>query len=143
IASPQNVEATLDARSALVNIDPVHLQQVLLNLVTNAAHAMQHKAGRIRIVSGRRQPDPRAARENGAELERPYVRLSVEDQGVGIPRELQGAIFEPFFTSKAERGTGLGLATARAIVGRAGGFLEVESDLGRGATFHVWLPLAA
>ena len=68
-----------------------------------------------------------------------YVKLSVSDTGEGIPPETLARIFEPYFTTK-QQGNGLGLATVYSIVKRHGGQIEVESALGRGSTFHVWLP---
>jgi two-component system, cell cycle sensor histidine kinase and response regulator CckA len=70
-----------------------------------------------------------------------YVRISIADHGTGIPSNVLPHIFDPFFTTK-QKGTGLGLATCYSIVNRHGGCLEVESEVGKGSTFHVYLPAA-
>ena len=114
--------------------DPERLRQVLVNLVGNAVKF---------TASG--NVDVRAARA-GAKDGTPLIRFSVTDTGEGIPKERQTAIFESFTqadgsTTRRFGGTGLGLTISRKLVGLMGGSLEVESDLGRGSTFHFTLPL--
>lgn len=111
------------------------INQLVLNLVVNAAHAIEDaprppaSRGTIRILT----------REAG-----PRVAISVEDDGCGIPPEIRGKLFDPFFTTKAVgRGTGQGLAIARRVVDRHGGTLSFESEVGKGTTFRVELPLSA
>lgn len=133
----------LAASGARVAIDGVQLQQILLNLVSNAAHAMENRSGRISVRTRIGEPSLSRALRHGFEPGVRFVCLSVTDQGVGIAPELRETIFEPFYTSKADRGTGLGLATARAIIEGAGGFITVDSEVGVGTTFEVWLPLVS
>lgn len=115
--------------------DANELDQVLLNLTTNARDAMQGR-GRL-TLSTRRSP---AGNPHGGG----WARLSVKDTGSGIRPELNGKIFEPYFTTKPEgTGTGIGLATVDRLVRRGGGRIEVESEVGGGTTFHVDLPLDA
>lgn len=127
------IELALDAPGAKVTIGSVQLQQAVVNLVTNAAHAMRGRPGAVvvRTTCAPRGPD-----------DAPWLRLSVEDRGVGIPAELHAAVFEPYFTQKKDQGTGLGLATVRAIVERAAGVVELRSTVDVGATFDLWFPLS-
>ena len=123
-------ETTLDPDAGAVEIDPAQLEQVILNLTLNARDAMP-KGGRLRISTGSAHSD------GGA----PLVRLSVEDDGVGMDEATRPHIFEPFFTTKeVGKGTGLGLATVYGIVEQAGGRIVVHSEPQRGARFDVLLP---
>jgi two-component system, NtrC family, sensor kinase len=111
----------------LVHTDAPSLRQVVLNLLTNATHAIQ-KDGKIRIATRRS--------ENGS------VDIIVEDTGCGIPKDHLTKIFDPFFTTKAEgKGTGLGLSICHGIVDKLGGRISVSSEVGKGATFVVTLPI--
>ena len=119
-----------------VNGDPVQLEQVLLNLLINARQAMLGRGGSITI---------KAAAVEGE----PCVRIQVIDTGPGIPEKLLPKIFQPFFTTKGtarkgeSKGTGLGLAICKEIVEHHKGRIEVESTVGSGTTFNVYLPAAA
>jgi EAL domain-containing protein (putative c-di-GMP-specific phosphodiesterase class I)/signal transduction histidine kinase/ligand-binding sensor domain-containing protein/CheY-like chemotaxis protein len=122
-------------------IDPVQLQQVLLNLALNARDAMPG-GGRLAMELGpcRAGAELQAA---GLDPARPYARIAVRDSGGGMSSEERSRIFEPFFTTKAPgKGSGLGLAISQTIVKQAGGALRVESTPGAGATFLVYLPVA-
>jgi signal transduction histidine kinase len=120
--------------------DPSQLQQVLLNLVLNARDAMS-AGGRLEIMVTSSPNGSAAADSGSAPPAEPTVRLSVRDEGVGIPQHLHARIFEPFFTTKAGGyGTGLGLATVQSIIADHGGHIELESEVGRGSTFTVVLP---
>lgn len=135
--------ANLQATPAPVRLDPVHLQQLVVNLAVNARDAMP--SGGSLVI----ETDTRAV--TAAEVEaRPgvepgtFVVLALTDTGCGMSPETIEHIFEPFFTTKpAGKGTGLGLATVYEIVSQAGGFVRVESEIGQGTTFRVYLPLAA
>jgi two-component system cell cycle sensor histidine kinase/response regulator CckA len=122
---------------ALVNIDPSEFEQVVLNLVLNARDAMP---GGGRIVIGITQVD--AATEKLSSLPPgSYVRLNVTDTGMGITPEVRAHLFEPFFTTKEQgKGTGLGLASAYGIVSQSQGLIGVNTEVGRGTTFSVYLP---
>jgi signal transduction histidine kinase len=119
-----------------VMIAPGQLTQVLMNLVINARDAMS-KRGVVKIHA-----TTLSARRSLSDLqERPEIVISVIDQGSGMPAEVLEHVFEPFFTTKAEQGgSGLGLATLYSIVRKAGGHVEVESEVGRGTRFDVVLP---
>jgi len=118
------------------------LQQVLLNLLLNARDAMP-EGGVIRITRTARRigEDPLWARRGV--LPGLYHEVAVADTGTGIPREILGRIFDPFFSTKGiGKGTGLGLSTSLSIVRAHGGWLDAESEEGRGSTFRILLPVA-
>jgi PAS domain S-box-containing protein len=120
--------------------DPTQLHQVLLNLSVNARDAMP--AGGALIISALNfmVDDHYASMTPGAKAG-PHVLFEVNDNGMGIPRQIIDQIFDPFFTTKElGHGTGLGLSTVIGIVKGHGGFLSVESEIGRGTTFKVYLP---
>jgi PAS domain S-box-containing protein len=120
--------------------DPTQLHQVLLNLCVNARDAMP--AGGMLTISAENFPvDQHYASMTPGATAGPHVLLEVKDAGMGIPREIIDKIFDPFFTTKElGHGTGLGLSTVIGIVRSHGGFLSVESEIGRGASFKVYLP---
>lgn len=125
-----------------VRIDPVQMEQVILNLVINARDAMPG-GGQLWIQTRITSLGPEHVFAHPeAKLGR-HVELLVRDEGTGMDLDTQRRIFEPFFTTKAEgRGTGLGLSTVYGIVHQNKGSLAVESELDKGSTFHVFLPLA-
>ncbi|MEW6218740.1 MAG: ATP-binding protein [Thermodesulfobacteriota bacterium] len=128
---------------ATVVIDPAEVHQILMNLCTNAAHAMRGGGGRL-TVSLREASGPMVDHDGGALLqERPCVRVSVQDTGHGIEPAHLARIFEPFFTTKGPgEGTGMGLSVVHGIVTGCGGGVRVESAPGQGSTFHIYLPLS-
>ena len=123
-----------------VNADPVHIEQVLLNLVLNAKDAMP-EGGTVTIETASLEFDPPAAqRHPGVQVGR-FTRLQVTDTGHGMDSETQRRIFEPFYTTKeVGKGTGLGLSIVYYIVTQCAGFIDVASAPGRGTTFSVHLP---
>ena len=123
-----------------VRANPTQLEQVIVNLCVNARDAMP-RGGRLGI-SVQRQTHPIAAlQQRGRVATRPYVVLTVEDNGEGMAPDVRRRIFEPFFTTKdVTKGTGLGLATVYAIIERHGGFADVTSELGCGTVFRLYYP---
>jgi PAS domain S-box-containing protein len=141
LAGPKvKIEARLDPPLPAVKIDPVQLEQVLMNLVSNARDAIEG-AGVISLTATFGELGPARAEEASIEPG-PYVTLAVRDTGAGIPEEVLSQIFEPYFTTKGEGGTGLGLATVYGIVKQAAGGIIVESRFGEGTTFEILLPAA-
>jgi signal transduction histidine kinase len=123
------VERNYDAELPLVTVDPSAIKQVFLNLLKNAADALDETGGTVRI-------------HVASSPERRSVEVSVADNGPGIDAELRSRIFDPFFTTKpAGRGTGLGLAICRRIAESHRGTLEVETAPGEGAAFTLRLPM--
>ena len=125
----------MKASQASVLADPVQIQQVLMNLCTNAAHAMKEKGGTLDIelrdfsvsASERRSDDMKPGL---------YMKLVVRDTGVGIQPEVINRIFDPFFTTKKpDEGTGLGLSVVQGIIQQHDGYVTVESQPGKGSTF--------
>ncbi len=130
-----------DAIESTTMADPTRIHQVLMNLCTNAAHAMRAEGGTLAITlenidigqsAGIGYPDLRAG---------PYLRLSVADTGCGMDAAVQRRIFDPYFTTKGpNEGTGLGLAVVYGIVKDLSGSIAVSSEPGKGATFDVYFP---
>lgn len=129
------------ANPVKVQMDSTRAQQLLLNLCVNAQDAMP-EGGKLTItntIAALTQPQAaKAQRPPGTE----FLRCAVADSGSGIPPEILPRIFDPFFTTKGHgKGTGLGLAIVQSVISKAGGFLEVDSIVGKGTTFYIYLPL--
>src|SRR5450759_1123604 len=123
-----------------IRVDASQLEQVLLNLALNARDAMP-SGGKLRLVTETVTVDEAWALRYPSMTSGRYVRLTVSDTGVGMPPETQAHIFEPFFTTKPlGKGTGLGLATVYGIIAQRGGFLGVDSQVGRGTSFAIYFP---
>ncbi len=121
--------------------DPGQLQQILINLAVNAQDAMP-QGGRLIIETNRVQLDDAFLRLHGGEIAGPHAVLCVSDTGIGMDRETQLKIYDPFFTTKGPgKGTGLGLATVYGIVKRHSGYIHVYSEPGHGTTFRLYFPL--
>lgn len=136
----RDIEITMDLDRNLppIWVDADLLKQVIMNMLVNAQQAIEEK-GTITIRS-RRVPQARSP-EPGAKPV-PMVELSIIDTGCGIPEQNLKRVFDPFFTTKAQgKGTGLGLSVSHGIVKAHGGAIEVESTVGEGTTFRVYLPL--
>ena len=140
-APPSVVVHSVIKETCVARIGRQHAEQVVSNLAVNAIHACGER-GRVRIaVACTRVSGPMAGRHPGYS-DSTAVRLTVQDDGVGIEEELLDRILEPYYTTKGEEGTGLGLSIVSDLVREAGGSIAVESQPGRGTTFEVLLPLA-
>ncbi len=136
------IQQKIEKNTGVIEADPTQFHQVLMNLCTNAAHAMHEKDGVLEISLSNIDWDQNAA-DRPAELKPgPYLKLSVSDTGDGINPDTQDQIFEPYFTTKEKgEGTGLGLAVVQGIIKSHNGAVAVESEVGQGSTFHVYLPI--
>jgi len=119
-----------DRASRLVLMNRTELQQVLINLIVNAIHAMPD-GGSLTLLSY-------DADRDGV----PGIVIEVADTGIGMEPDVVEKVFDPFFTTKRRDGTGLGLSISQTLIKRQRGQITVESKVGRGSTFRVWLPEA-
>ncbi|MHA2253580.1 MAG: PAS domain-containing sensor histidine kinase, partial [Candidatus Kariarchaeaceae archaeon] len=125
LTSNISIELELEEAINQVNVDPAQIGQVVMNLVINAKDAMPD-GGVLRIITKNKEQN---------------VMLCIEDTGIGIDREIQTKIFDPFFSTKGDYGTGLGLATVYGIVDQSGGSITINSEAGKGTVFQVYLPI--
>ena len=143
IPSTISMRTQVKSESGCVFADPVQMQQVIMNLCTNAAHAMGERGGTLDVELS----DFIVSSSNAHWLRMnlgPYLRLTVRDTGSGISPENLDKIFDPFFTTKkAGEGTGLGLSVVDGIVKQHEGYIMVESEPGKGSSFSVCLPKVA
>jgi len=140
LPSSIEMEIDIDPDCGTIMADSTRMHQVVLNLCTNAFHAMQNEKGTLRVTLSREQRRAKDGAENsGAPV--PFIVLSVSDTGYGMSPETAAHIFDPYFTTKIRGdGTGLGLALVHGIVDQCRGFIEVESEPGKGSTFRVFIP---
>jgi len=140
---PSTIEIRQDIRSdSLIMGNPTHIHQIVMNLATNASHAMREKGGTLSVTLTEEPETGVPSSPEGGGERKPCLRLSVEDTGHGMPPEMLDRIFEPFFTTKESgEGTGLGLAVIHGIVQDYGGTIEVFSRPGRGSRFDIALPV--
>ena len=139
LAAAVQLDVEIGPSPAVTLADPTELHQVVMNLITNARDALRPTGGRIRVgVTGGETPSGLAASAS-----RRWICLCVADDGQGMDEHTRAHLFEPYLTTKHARGGhGLGLAVVHGIVSGLGGAIEVDSALGRGATFRVFLPEA-
>jgi CheY-like chemotaxis protein len=143
IGADVSLSANYAANLARVEVDPGQVEQVIMNLVVNAREAMP-AGGSLAIETSNVEVDGARAASVVGLKPGPHVLITVRDTGHGMSAETMRRIFEPFFTMKPlGKGTGLGLSSSLGIVQQSGGAMAVESALGHGTTFYVYLPVAA
>jgi CheY-like chemotaxis protein len=141
LPSTVEIRQRIESNADVVETDPTQIHQVLMNLCTNAAHAMREGGGILEVSLSKVDIQESTTTPYPDLHAGPYVRLSVSDTGHGIAPELLKRIFDPYFTTKpVGEGTGLGLAVVHGIVKSHRGEITVSSKPGKGTTFHVYLP---
>ena len=132
----------LSQRPLPVELDPVQMEQVLVSMVMNARDAIP-ESGKIVIKTSHIDIDHKLVKDHFDAAARKHVMISIADNGIGMSDEVKQRIFDPFFTTKSVgKGTGLGLSTSFGVVTQIGGQITVDSSLGNGTTFKIYLPLA-
>jgi PAS domain S-box-containing protein len=140
---PSTIKIKLNASvdAFLVIADPTHIHQIIMNLCTNAAHAMRDNGGVLEVSFSRFLASGKTQLINPGFKIGPYMHMQVTDTGHGIDPSILDKIFDPFFTTKKQgEGTGLGLSVVYGIIKSYDGIINVESKLGRGSTFDIYLP---
>ncbi len=138
---PKSIEIQVNHASGdlwMVSVDATQIHQVLMNLFVNARDAMPN-GGSLMASTENIVIDPDYVARHGQPPVGAYILITIADTGIGMTSEMLGRIFDPFFTTK-ETGTGLGLSTVQGIVKAHGGVIEVESQIGQGACFKIYLP---
>jgi len=135
------IRRKIEAESSLVLADPTQLHQVLVNLCTNASHAMREAGGLLEVSLADVNFESETKVGDESLPRGPYVKLSVSDTGCGMEKGVMERIFEPFFTTKkVNEGTGLGLSVVHGIVKSHNGAIAVDSTPGKGSTFDIFFP---
>lgn len=138
MAHQRDIELTAtDSAPLIASVDPAQIQQVVTNLIVNAIHASS-PGGQIRVSLFKQAATPPTDSQTAP---REYCCIQVEDQGTGIADEAMPHLFDPFFTTKeVGEGTGLGLSVSYGIIEDHHGWIDVQSQLGEGSRFTVYLP---
>ena len=140
--TPATIELTEELTTGNILADPTQIHQIVVNLCTNAVHAIGDRAGKIAVRLHPVTIDTRLAAEITNLKPGPHLQLTVSDNGHGMDRATLERIFDPFFTTKPQgQGTGLGLSIVRSVVAAHGGALQVQSHPGTGTTFNLYFPI--
>ncbi|MBU1138938.1 MAG: response regulator, partial [Proteobacteria bacterium] len=133
------IEEHIDRESCSILADSTKLHQIVVNLCTNALHAMEEETGTLKVTLARKELNSDDVLGHPGVSPGPFIELSVSDTGCGMDQQTQRRIFEPYFTTKETgKGTGLGLSVVLGLVQGYGGIITVESELGKGTTFRVY-----
>ena len=140
---PPNIQISqdIDPHCGMVLSNAATIHQIIMNLCTNALHAMKHTGGMLLVKLEDVDIKNDSIAHEAGYMSGQYQRLTVKDDGHGIPEDIIEQIFDPFFTTKAGEGTGMGLSVVHGIVNRHKGFIHVDSSPGQGSSFYVYLPL--
>jgi signal transduction histidine kinase/CheY-like chemotaxis protein len=142
---PSSITIKTDYKThAYVLADPTEIQQVVMNIASNAYQSMRYQGGKLEITLSDTKGKDVAKTVPAADTNQKYVCLTVSDTGVGIPKEIMDRIFDPYFSTKAAgEGTGLGLSIVHGIVTGTGGYIHISSEVEKGTTFRVFLPVTS
>ncbi len=141
---PANIDIrlNLDINKEMILADPSQMHQVIMNLCVNAAQALQNRDGIITITVGTRHLSPDKIENCSSLPEGNYVAIDINDNGPGIPQEIAGRIFDPYFTTRGkQKGSGMGLAVVHGIIKNHDGCITMRSNPEQGTTFTVYLPI--
>jgi signal transduction histidine kinase/ActR/RegA family two-component response regulator len=142
IPSTIEIESIVDENCGPINADPTQIHQVIMNLCTNAYHAMQETGGKLEVEVKQVEISYEKSMERVGMKVGPHLQLTVKDSGCGMDQGVLERIFEPYYTTKEQgKGTGLGLSVIHGIIKNYGGDISVSSQPGKGATFTVFLPI--
>jgi len=142
IPSTISINENIDPQCGAILADPTQVHQIVMNLCTNAFHAMEYSGGMLSVGLKTIRIDSQAPLAVRQLKPDDYIELTVSDTGTGIGTDIVAKIFDPYFTTKGVgKGTGMGLAIAHGIITSYGGAITVESTVGQGATFHVYFPV--
>ncbi len=142
LPSSMKLDVEIDKTSGVVLGDKTQIQQITVNLVTNAFQAHEDGRGTIRLSVQHVDVDTKLADQHLSLNPGPHVCITVADEGIGIPDDILMKIFDPFFTTKpVGEGTGLGLAVVHGIVTAHGGTIGIDTEIDRGTTFEIYLPI--
>jgi len=142
IPSTVLIQQHIDTDCGAIMANPTQIHQIVMNLCTNAAQAMEIKGGIIEVCLTCTKLDRYALPPGSSMQPGAYIKLSILDNGPGIPPEIRDRMFEPYFTTKGVgKGSGLGLAVVHGIVKAHNGEIVVESAIGRGSAFHIYFPM--
>ncbi|HVO68387.1 MAG TPA: PAS domain S-box protein [Syntrophales bacterium] len=144
LPSTINIHHNIQSEPDIVLADPTHIHQILMNLCTNAAYAMREKKGDLKVSLAPAEISKGDILTNHDLIPGKYLKLTVSDTGCGIDPSIIDRIFDPFFTTKKPgEGTGMGLSVVHGILKSYGGTITVDSEVGRGTDFHIYMPLLA
>lgn len=142
LPSTIEIHEDINANAGVIFAEPSQIQQVCVNLCTNAYHAMEKTGGRLEVSLRSVELDSADLAHEPQLKAGTYAQLTVCDSGPGIGPHIKGKIFDPFFTTKdTSKGTGMGLSIVHGIVKGHGGFINFETEQGKGSSFHVFLPV--